>query len=208
MTMRKTSFLRLRYPWASDTVAVADVQATAQDIDQAIVQTAGLAANYSRFGSVVVQRAAAQSIAKGTLTAISFDTVGFNNGANSPLANGSWYSASNPTRLTAPSACVVLAAALGGINFTSALTAAGCLQVTVALNGATAAPGVQGTKYGPILTATGQQWTNALTMWKLAAGDYLELKMYWTGSPAGPFNTDTVVLPTLSLMMLALPAVP
>jgi hypothetical protein len=45
-------------------------------------------------------------------------------------------------------------------------------------------------------------------MWKLVAGDFLELKMYWTGTPAGPFNTDTVVPPVLSLMMVALPSVP
>jgi hypothetical protein len=31
--------------------------------------------------------------------------------------------------------------------------------------------------------------------------------MFWTGTPAGPFNTDTVSPPTLSLMMVALPAV-
>src|SRR5689334_488994 len=99
MTMRKTPYMRLRYPWASDVASAADVQSMAQDIDQALVQTATMAANFSRFSSVAVQRAAVQSIPKATVTAITFDTVALNNGANSPLANGSWYSSGSPTRL-------------------------------------------------------------------------------------------------------------
>lgn len=208
MTMRKTPFERLRYPWTDDVVSAGDVQSMAQDFDQALVSTANMAANFSRFSSVAVQRAAAQSITKGTLTAITFDTVPLNNGAGSPLANGSWYSASAPTRLTAPAACIVLACGFGGINLGSALGANGAIEVVVALNGATAAPGVQGSKWGPTSAVTGQQWTSAITMWKLAAADFLELKMYWTGTPAGPFNTDTVIPPSLSLMMVALPTVP
>ncbi len=208
MTMRKTPFLRLRYPWSSDTVSVADVQSTAADIDQALVQTATLAANFSRMASVVVHRTTTQSITKGTLTAITFDSAAvLDNGPDSPLSNGAWFSNSAPTRLTAPSPCVVLASVSGGINFGSALGTAGCLQLTVALNGASAAPGVQGTKYSPISTATGQQWTSALTMWRLNAGDFLELKMFWTGTPAGPFSTDNAIPPTMALTMIGLPAV-
>lgn len=180
----------------------------ASDIDQAMVTTANMAANFSKISSVVAYRAAAQSITKATLTAITFDTVPLNNGVSSPLANGSWYNASNPTRLTAPSPCIVLASGFGGINLGSALGTAGCVQVTVALNGASTPPGVQGSKWSPTSAITGQQWTSALTMWKMAAADYLELKMYWTGTPAGPFNTDTVIPPSLSLMMVALPTVP
>lgn len=208
MTMRKTPNLRLRYPWTSDVVNVADVQAMAADIDQALVQTATLASTFSTFSSVVVKRNAVQSITKATLTAITFDTVSLNNGANSPLTNGAWYSSGAPTRLTAPTPCVVLATATGGMNFSTALGTSGCLQVTVALNGASVAPGTQGNKWAPISSATGQQWTSALSMWKLAAGDFLELKMYWTGTPAGPFNTDAAFPPSLSLMMVALPSVP
>lgn len=207
MTMRKTPNLRLRYPWTSDVVAAADVQSMAQDIDQALVSTATLAANFSRLSSVTVTRNAVQSIAKGALPAITFDTVVSNNGANSPLANGSWYNVAAPTRLTAPSACIVLACGSGGISIGSALGVNGVIEVVVALNGATGAPNVQGTKWAPISTAAGQQWASAITMWKLAAGDFLELKMFWTGTPAGPFNTDNVIPPTLSLMMVGLPTV-
>lgn len=206
--MRKTPYLRLRYPWTDDVVSVADVQSSASDIDQALVQTASLAANFSRFSSVVVRRAAVLSVVKNTLTAVSMDTLSLDNGTDSPLANGAWFSAGSPTRLTAPVSCVVLASATAGLVFGTALGVSGTLQVTVALNGATAAPGVQGTKYNPISSATGQQWASALSMWKLAAGDFLELKVFWTGTPVGPVNTDTVIPPTLSLMMVALPAVP
>jgi hypothetical protein len=208
MVMRKTPNLRLRYPWASDVVNAADVQAMAGDIDQALVQTATLASTYSQFSSVIVRRNAALSVVKATLTTVTFDSVVLNNGANSPLTNGAWYNAASPTRLTAPVACVVLATAQAGMNFSTALGTSGALQVTVALNGASVAPGVQGSKWAPISSATGQQWTSALSMWKLAAGDFLELKLYWTGTPAGPFNTDTVIPPSLSLMMVALPSVP
>lgn len=205
--MRKTPYMRLRYPWTDDVVAAVDVKAMASDVDQALISTATLAANFSRFASVAVRRAAVQSIARASLTAITFDTVTLNNGANSPLSNGSWYNAATPTRLTAPTACVVLATGYGGINIGTALGTSGVIQTTVALNGASGGTGVQGSKFSPGSTVTGQQWVSAISMWKLVAGDFLELKMFWTGTPAGPFNTDTVVPPTLSLMMVALPTV-
>lgn len=208
MVMRSTPFQRIRYPWTSDVVNAADIQAMGADIDQALVQTATLAANFSRFASVSVKRAAAQSITKATLTAISFDTVVSNNGANSPLANGSWYSAAAPTRLTAPVACVVLASAFAGVNAGSAWGSPATFQTVVALNGASAHPGMQGSKYSPVSTVSGQTPGAALAMWSLVAGDFLELKLFWTGTPAGPFNTDTTFAPQLSLMMVALPSVP
>ena len=210
MAMRHTPFFRLRYPWTSDVVNAADVQAMGNDIDQSLVQTAMLANNFSRFSSVAVKRAAAQSLTKATLTAITFDTVIADNGVNSPLANGAWWSAGAPTRLTAPSPCVVLASAYAGVNQTGgAWGTAPALLVTVALNGAAViGSGLQGTKYNPTATASGQTPASVLTMWKLAAGDFLELKMHWTGTPAGPINTDTFHTPQLALMMVALPSVP
>jgi len=207
MAMRKTPNLRLRYPWTDDVVNAADVQSMAADIDQGLVSTATLGTNFSKFASVAVSRNAVQSITKGSLTAISFDTVVLNNGANSPLSNGAWFSAGAPTRLTAPVPCVVLAAGFGGINIGSALGTSGVVQATVAINGATGGTGVQGEKWAPVSTVTGQQWASVLSMWKLVAGDFLELKMFWTGTPAGPFNTDNVIPPSLSLMMVALPTV-
>lgn len=208
MTMRKTPNLRLRYPWADDVVSASDVASMGSDIDAALVRTAQMSTDFSRFASVAVSRSTAQSITKGTLTAISFDTVAVNNGANSPLANGAWFSLASPTRLTAPTACVVLASGMCGLNIGTALGANGVIEVTAALNGATGSPGIQGSKYSPVSTVTGQQWGSALSMWKLAAGDFLEMKFYWTGTPAGPFSTDTGIPPTFSLMMVALPTVP
>jgi hypothetical protein len=203
--MRKTPYERIRYPWAADVVSAADVQSMANDIDQSLVQTARMASEFSRFASVVAYRAAAQSVTKNTLTTITFDTVPLNNGANSPLANSPWWSNANPTRLTAPVACMVVACAFGGITLGSALGTAGCVQVAVGLNGSTAWQ--QGSKFSPTSAVTGQQWASGMTGWKLSAGDYLELKMLWTGTPAGPFNTDTVLPPMLSLMMMSLPSV-
>jgi hypothetical protein len=208
MTMRKTPYARIRYPWTADVVSAADVQTTASDIDAALVQTATMASTFSTLSSVSVKRAAVQSITKGTLTAVTFDTVVSDNGKNSPLANGAWFAAGSPTRLTAPSPCIVLATAVVGMNFTAVLGTSGVLQCTIALNGATGQPNVQGNKWAPISSATGQQWTSALAMWKLAAGDFLELKVFWTGTPAGPLNTDNVIPPQLSLMMVGLPSVP
>lgn len=206
--MRKTPYLRMRYPWTDDVVSAADLDAMASDMDQALVSTATLASNFSRFASVGVYRAAAQTLTKATLTAITFDTVAINNGANSPLANGAWYNPAAPTRLTAPAPCVVLACGSGGITGATPLGTAGAVQATIALNGATGGTGVQGSKWSPFGTASGQQWASALSMWKLVAGDFLELKMFWTGAPAGPFNTETNSPPRLSLMMVALPTVP
>jgi len=208
MGMRLTPFQRIRYPWASDVVNPADVQSMGSDIDQAFVQTANLAADFSRFSSVIARRAAVQSVTKATLTTITFDTIFTDNGPNSPLSNGAWWNASAPTRLTAPVACVVLANGVGSINATSPFSTPATLQVTVALNGASAAPGVQSSKYQPLPAQQGQVWNQVLSMWRLSAGDFLELKELWTGSPAGPFNTNTVIPPSISLMMVALPSVP
>jgi branched-subunit amino acid transport protein len=199
--MRKTAYQRMRYPWTDDVVSVADMQSMANDID------ASLGSSFSKFGSVAVVRAALQSIPKATLTAISFDTVQLNNGGNSPLANGAWFNAAQPTRLTAISPCVVLATAFCGLNVT-ALGTSSCLEVTVTRNGGSGSPDIQGTKWNPISTYSGQTWANAITMWKLNAAEYLEMKVFWTGTPAGPFVTDTAIPPTLSLAMVALPAVP
>lgn len=206
--MRRTPYLKLRYPWTDDVVNVADIDSMAQDIDAALVQTQTLAQSFSRFASVTVSRSTAQSIPKSTLPAITYDTVVLNNGANSPLSNAPWWSAGAPTRLTAPTACVVLASSFVGINITAALGTSGAIQVAIARNGATGAPDVQGSKYGPVSTVTGQQWVSALSLWKLAAGDFLETKLFWTGTPAGPLNTDAAVVPVFSLMMVALPTVP
>lgn len=210
MAVRHTPFQRIRYPWTTDVVTAADVQSMGADIDQSFVQTAGLVNNFTRFSSVVVRRAAAQSLTKATVTTITFDTVMADNGTDSPLANGPWWSAGAPTRLTAPSACIVLASACAGLNMTSTWGSPAALQVAVSRNGAasTGTGNWQGVKYSPISTMGGQTPVSSLSMWRLAAADYLELKMYWTGTPAGPFNTDTFFRPQLSLMMVALPVVP
>lgn len=208
MVMRVTPFQRIRYPFTTDVVNAADVQATGADIDQAMVQTATLASNFVRFSSAAVRRAAAQSIAKATLTAITFDTVILDNGTDSPLANGAWWNAATPTRLTAPSPCIVLASAQAGLNQGAAWGSPASFQVTIALNGATGAPGVQGSKWSPVSTASGQTPNSALSMWRLTTGDFLELKLHWTGTPAGPVNTDTAFTPALAVMVVALPSVP
>lgn len=206
MVVRRTPYARLRYPWTADVVSALDVQSMAQDIDQGLVDTAKMGADYSRMGSVVARRTTVQSIPKGVLTAISFNTTSLNNGSDSPLANGDWHSAANPTRLTAPVPCIVLVSAFGGMNLGSALGANGAVQVTIGLNGG--ATWYQGTKWGPLAATGGQQWASALGMYRLAQADYLELRMYWTGTPAGPFNTDTVIPPQLGLTMVALQSVP
>lgn len=208
MAMRKTPNLRLRYPWTDDVVNVADVQSMANDIDAALIQTQTMAQTFSKFASASVSRSTAQSMVKTALAAITFDTVILDNGANSPLSNGKWWAAANPTRLTAPVPCVVLAVGFCGLNITSALGASGALQVTIARNGGSSAPDVQGGKYGPVSTTTGQVWTWATSMWKLAAGDFLEMKFFWTGTPAGPLNSDNVIPPVFSVMQIALPVVP
>lgn len=208
MTMRRTPFQRLRYPWASDTVNVGDVQSMANDIDQALVQTASLGSMFSKMSSVIVQRTAAQSIAKTTNTAISFDTLVLDNGTDSPTTNGAWFNATVPTRLTAPMACVVLASGMFSLQLTSAFGTSGCLQAAIALNGVSSGANLQGAKWGPISTDTGYQAVSALSMWKLNAGDYLELKAFWTGTPAGPLSTSANFdVPTLSVAVVALPTV-
>ena len=141
--------------------------------------------------------------------AISFDGVQYDNGANSALANGAWWSAGNPTRLTAPTACVVLAIGNAMLNFTVAPGTPAVIQGTVSINGGSGAPNVQGGKYPPVNNVVGQTWVpSIMSMWKLNAGDYLEWKVYWTGTAAGPFNTDTGFPAALSVMMVALPSVP
>jgi len=210
MTMRQTPFQRIRYPWTTDTVNVADVQSMGADIDQALVQTATMAANFSRFSSVIAKRSgSAQSVAKGTLTTVSFDSVQYDNGASSATANGLWWNAGNPTRLTAPAPCIVMAVGNAMINFTSSPGTPAVVQGTISINGQNGSPGVQGGKYTPVVNVGGQNWVpSILSMWKMAAGDYLEWKVYWTGTPTGPFNLDTGFPASLSVAVVALPSVP
>lgn len=206
MVMRKTPYVRIRYPWTTDPVSVLDVQAMAGDIDAGLVATAKMGSDFSKFASFTAVRNAAQSITKGALTAISLDTIRVNNGANSPLANAPWWVAGQPTRLTAPVGCIVLVQATAGYNIASAFGTQGVIQTTVGLNGGGA--WLQGTKFNPVSTYTGQVWASCLSMWKLNTGDYLELKTYWSGTPAGPINTDTGQPPQISLAMVALTSVP
>lgn len=209
MTSRYTPFQGIHYPFTSDVVNPVDVQTTGADIDQALIRTATLANDFSKFGSVIARRSAAQNITKATLTAITFDNVTNDNGANSPLSNGAWWNAANPTRLTAPVPCVVIAIGYGSLIWSGAAGSPSVFQVTVSLNGASASPGIQGSKYGPASTQSGQMFSSAISMWKLNAADYLELKLFWTGTPAGPLPTETTSFgPRMSLMMVALPSVP
>jgi hypothetical protein len=208
MTMRRTPYEKIRYPWTSDVAAATDLQAMAADIDQSLVQTASLAANFAKFSSVTAQRTTTLSINKATLTTLTFTGVLLDNGTDSPLAGGAWWDAAAPTRLTAPVPCVVLASAFAGMNFTAVQGTSGSMEVAVSVNGGTAAPNIQGTRYAIISGATGQHWASALTMWKLNKGDYLELRIWWTGSGAGPYNSDNVLPPQLSIMQVALPTVP
>lgn len=208
MTMRRTPYEKIRYPWTTDVASAADVATMAADIDQSLVQTANLAANFAKFSSVNAQRTTTLSISRAVLTTVTFTGVTLDNGSDSPLAGAPWWSAAAPTRLTAPVACVVLAVGFVGMNFTAVQGTSGSLEVAVSVNGGTGAPNIQGSKYTIISGATGQHWTSAMTMWKLAAGDYLELRVWWTGSGAGPYNTDTVIPPSLSVMQVALPTVP
>lgn len=208
MTMRKTPYERIRYPWASDVVSAADVQSMGADIDQALVQTANLGAAFSKMSCAVAKRTAAQSISASTVTAISFDaTPPLDNGSDSPFANANWFNSSVPTRLTAPVPCVVLALGNVGINFTAAVGSVNALQCMITINGSNSVPNVQGSKYSAPSTQSGQQYASATSMWNLAKGDYLELKTFWRGTPAGPLLTDTVNPPVLSIIMVALPTV-
>jgi hypothetical protein len=122
------------------------------------------------------------------------------------LANANWWAAGQPTRLTAPVGCIVLVSATSGYNIGSAFGVNGAIQTTVGLNGGAA--WLQGKKFNPLSTYTGQVWASAMSMWKLNAGDYLELKTFWTGTPAGPINTDTGSPPIISLAMIGLTSVP
>jgi hypothetical protein len=204
MTMRKTPFERIRYPWTDDVVNPVDIQSMASDIDSTLVQTARMGSEFSQAGSVVAKRAAAQSITKATLTAVTFDSAPLNNGANSPLSNGVWWKAAAPTRLTAPVGCIVLASGAAGINYGAAVGTSAVLQVSVRMTGVNQ----QGNKYSPTAAVAGQQWTSGLGLWKMAAGDYLELMIFWIATGAGPYNTDTVIPPQLSVTMVGLTSVP
>lgn len=205
MVMRKTPYQRIRYPWTSDVVNAADVQSMANDIDASLVGTAKMAAEFSKLASFTGRRNATQSITKATLTAITLDTVTVNNGANSPLANAAWWAAGSPTRLTAPVGCIVLVTAVCGYSIGSAFGANGAIQTTVTLNGAATG---QGSKFNPLSAYTGQAWAACTSLWKLNAGDFLEMKTFWTGTPAGPLNTDNGSPPQISLTMMGLTSVP
>lgn len=204
--MRKTPYMRLRYPFGSDVVNPVDVQTTAADMDQAMVGVANLQFEFPRLASVYAARNnSVLSVAKATVVTIPFDTLIRDTGTGSPASNGAWYSNANPSRMTAPVPCVVLAVGSLELILGSALGANGAIEAIIALNGATTYPGIQETKWNPSSADTGNQTVQLMSMWKLNAGDFLELKVRWTGTPAGPLNVNNLGNTFMQIIMVALP---
>lgn len=192
--MRQTPYRGIRYPFTGDVVDPVAIQTEAQDIDQALVNDDQLRAEAFRRNSVNVFTSAQTSLAKGVASAISWANVsGGQNGANGIPGYANWWAAGSPTRFTAPGACLVYATASLQLNATAAMGAGGYFEVFFAKNGAGATPNIQLNKAQP-LNNTGI-WTVSCvveSMWVMAAGDYLEVKAQWSGTPAGPLLTSTL----------------
>lgn len=203
--MRQTPYRGIRYPISGEVVDPAAIQTLAQDVDQALVDDDQLRAEAFRRSSVNVYTTSTTSLAKGVASAISWaNTNGSQNGANGIPGYANWWSAGSPTRLTAPGACLVYAVGTVQLNAGSSLGSGGYFELFFGKNGSGATPNIQLNKTQP-LNNTGI-WTISCTvqsLWVMAAGDYLELKAQWSGTPAGPFSTST--LNYAGLQVIAVP---
>lgn len=206
MTARLTPYRGLRYPFTSDVVSTADVANLAADIDMAIAADDLLRGNAFRLSGARVLLSSGPSITKNTLTVITWNNSTFNNGANGGFGTSNWWSSStNPSRLTAPTACLVYATAKANLLMTTNLGTNGYFEIDITKNGSTVAPNIQQQKFQPNQTGsgTGEIETSIETVWSLAAGDYLETRVIWNGTPAGPFSLEAG--PVMTVQMVAVP---
>lgn len=204
--MRQTPYRGIRYPYASDVVDPVALQTEAQDIDQALVNDDQLRTEAFRRSSASVYLSGTPSLTKATITTISWTGLapGSQNGANGIPGYANWWSSGSPTRFTAPGACLAYATANVALAATSALGATGFFEVFFGKNGSTSRPNIQSNKTQPLNNTSAWQVSCVTeSLWSLVAGDYLEVKVRWSGSPAGPFPIATTTY--ASIQVVAVP---
>lgn len=207
MVSRVTPFRRLRYPFNTNVVDPVDIQKLATDIDGALNTDDKLRTDaFRRSGATVARTGSNASFTKNTLTTVTWDSGNPNNGANGGFGTAAWWSSTtNPSRLTAPTACLVYAAAYVQLDATAgAMGTNGYFELMIAKNGATAQPQIQAHKYPAAPgSSTSAIEASVESLWSLAAGDYLEAKGIWNGTPAGPLLS--VPFPSMDVWMIAVP---
>lgn len=192
---RTTPYRGIRYPLSGEVVDQAAIQTMAQDIDQALVNDDMLRTEGFRRSSLMVYTTASINLPKSALVPITWTTASWQDGANGIPSFASWWSAStNPTRFTAPSACLVHATANAGISNPS-LGSGGFFEIFFYKNGSASTPNLQANKSNqPNYAVTVE------SMWAMSAGDYIECGVLWNGSPAGPLTTSGATVGWLSVI--------
>lgn len=207
MSARLTPYRQFRYPFTSDTIDAVSIQTLAEDIDQALVDDDKLRTDAFRLSSAQVAQSGTPSITKATITAITWNgTTGPNNGANGAFGTSAWWSSTtNPSRLTAPASCLVYATAAATFDPGASLGANGFFELMITKNGATLQPNIQTAKYQCPIPSPGLGQVPAVieSLWSLVAGDYLEAKVLWSGTPAGPL--PLAAFANMGVVMIAVP---
>lgn len=204
MTIRVTPYRRLRYPCVDSVVDVNDLAKMVNDIDAALLSDDKARTDALRMPGASVYTFSTTSLTKNINTTLSFDTVNYNNGASGGFGTANWWAASpSPTRMTAPYACLVLAYGYAPLNITSSLGTNGFYTLGIYKNGSVVAPNFVTNKIQGPAAGTGLARNSVFGMMALNAGDYLELRALWNGTPAGPMSTD--IPSSFGVQMLGVP---
>lgn len=197
-----TPYKNIRVPVTGNVVDAADWQTTATDINTVLTASKTLHDVAVRRSSVSAFNSG-QSIVKNTQTVISYAVgvgggIGWDTGLLGPGAAAYWSNA-NPTRLTAPATGLYLATLYLGVPF-GTLSTTNILQPTIGKNGSFAAPNLVTDKQAGTAVRAPDKVTTCV-LYAMTAGDYLEGRVYWNGTPAGPLALSA----TFQLAQVALP---
>lgn len=190
-----TPFRNYRVPSSPNVTDVAEVAAMAGDIDTDMLalNTMRRAAT-RRSGATVSVAGSTQNIVKNTNTVVTYASPAagpvFDNGAGGGVGAAAYWSSGQPTRLTVPAGAGGLYMARFWISLNGWSGAGTNTQrVFMGRNGSFAAPDLwQANEFANNATYNLPQGVAVQSLVLLSAGDYMESRVYWNGTPAGPFQ--------------------
>lgn len=190
-----TPYRAYRVPSSPNVTDAAEIAAMAGDIntDMVAINALRLAAT-RRSGANLSVSGSTQNVVKNTNTVVTYAAPAtgptFDNGAGGGIGAAAYWSSGNPTRLTVPAGAGGLYLARFWISLVGWSGAGTNTQrVFMGRNGSFAVPDLwQANMFANNATFNLPQGVSVESLMVLAAGDYIESRVYWNGPLAGPFT--------------------
>lgn len=190
-----TPFRAYRVPSSPNVVDAAEVAAMAADINADMITINGLRlAATRRSGANLSVAGSTQNIVKNTQTVVTYAAPAagpsFDNGATGGIGASAYWASGTPTRLTVPAGAGGLYLARFWISLNGwAGAGTNTQRVSMGRNGSFAVPDLwQANMFANNATFNLPQGVSVESLVLLNAGDYMESRVYWNGTPAGPFQ--------------------